>query len=125
MSAISLKPFSSRAPIWLIAASVGGIAWNVFGAFQFAGSVTATKESLIASGLTTEQAAVMNGYPSWMTLAFAIGVFAGLMGSVLLLLRSAAAKPVLGASLVAYVALWIGDALHGVFAAMGRRRSLS
>ena len=25
----------------------------------------------------------------------------------------------LGASLVAYVALWIGDALHGVFAAMG------
>ncbi len=41
------------------------------------------------------------------------------MGSVLLLLRHAPRAPVLAASLVAYVALWIGDAVHGVFAAMG------
>jgi hypothetical protein len=54
-----------------------------------------------------------------MTLAFAVGVFGGLAGSVLLLLRRAAAMPVLLASLLAYVALWIGDAVHGVFAAMG------
>jgi hypothetical protein len=29
------------------------------------------------------------------------------------------ARPVLALSLLAYVALWIGDAIHGVFAAMG------
>lgn len=111
--------FSLRAPVWFLAASVGGIAWNIFGLIQLAGSVVATEESLIASGLTADQAAVMTGYPGWMTLAFAIGVFGGLAGSVLLLFRLSIAKPVLAISLAAYVALWIGDALHGVFAAMG------
>lgn len=110
---------SSRAPLWFVAATIGGIAWNVFGAVQFAGSVAATEDSLIASGLTAEQAAVMTGYPGWMTLAFALGVFGGLAGSVLLLLRLRIAQPVLAVSLVAYVALWIGDAVNGVFAAMG------
>lgn len=119
MTALSLKSTPLRAPLWLTAAALGGIAWNVFGAVQFAGSVTATTESLIASGMTAEQAAVMTGYPAWMTLAFAVGVFGGLIGSVLLLLRRAAAMPVLAASLAAYVALWIGDAVHGVFAALG------
>ena len=61
----------------------------------------------------------MTGYPAWMTLAFAVGVFGGLAGSVLLLMRRRAAMPVLRALLVAYVGLWVGDALHGVFAAMG------
>ena len=116
-SSHSLSP--SRAPLWFIAASVGGIAWNIFGAVQFAGSVAATEGSLIASGLTAEQAAVMTGYPGWMTLAFALGVFGGLVGSVLLLLRQRIAQPVLAVSLLAYVGLWIGDAVHGVFAAMG------
>ena len=119
MSATSLSPTASRAPYWLVAASLGGIAWNIFGAVQFAGSVTATEASLFASGLTAEQAAVMTGYPTWMTLAFAVGVFGGLAGSVLLLLRRAQARLVLAASLIAYIALWIGDLAHGVFAAMG------
>ena len=119
MSAVALNLSPSRAPAWLLVASIGGIAWNLFGAVQFAGSVTATEASLIASGLTAEQAAVMTGYPTWMTLAFAAGIVGGLAGSVLLLLRKATATPVLAASLVAYVALWIGDAMYGVFAAMG------
>jgi hypothetical protein len=119
MSSISQTLSSLRAPLWFLSASVGGIAWNVFGAVQFAGSVAATEDSLIASGLTADQAAVMTGYPGWMTLAFALGVFGGLAGSVLLLLRLRIAQPVLSVSLLAYVALWIGDAVHGVFAAMG------
>lgn len=118
MTALSLPP-SARAPVWMTAAALSGIAWNVFGIVQFAGSVTATEASLIASGMTPDQAAVMTGYPMWMSLAFAVGVFGGLAGSILLFLRHAAATPVLLASLVAYVALWIGDALHGVFAALG------
>jgi hypothetical protein len=110
---------TQRSPLWLPAAALGGIAWNIFGIVQFAGSVTATSTSLIASGLTPEQASVLTGYPAWMTAAFAVGVFGGLAGSVLMLLRRSAAMPVLLASLLAYVALWIGDAMHGVFAALG------
>ncbi len=118
MSATTTKS-SIRAPVWFLAACLAGISWNIFGAVQFAGSIMATEQSLIASGLTSDQAAVMTGYPGWMTLAFAIGVFGGLAGSILLLLRQGLARTILAASLAAYVALWIGDAMHGVFAAMG------
>jgi hypothetical protein len=122
MSAFASTPTSARAPYWITAAALGGTAWNIFGIVQFAGSVMATESSLIASGLTPEQAAVMTGYPAWMTLAFALGVLGGFAGSVLLLLRGPAAMPVLLASVVAYVALWIGDAVFGVFAAMGAQQ---
>lgn len=54
--------FIPRAPYRLLAASLGGIAWNILGAVQFAGAVTATEASLIAPGLTAGQAAVMGGY---------------------------------------------------------------
>lgn len=108
-----------RAPLWMTVAAIGGIAWNIFGLLQFAGSVAATEASLIASGMTPEQAAVMTGYPTWMTLAFGVGVLGGLAGSVLLLLRRSAAGPALLFSLLAYVGLWIGDAVYGVFAALG------
>lgn len=119
MSTISetLSPF--RALGWFLAASLGGIAWNIFGVVQFAGSIVATEESLVVSRLTADQASVMTGYPGWVTLAFARGAFGGLAGSVLLLLRLSIAKPVLAISLAAYCALWIGDALDGVFTAMG------
>jgi hypothetical protein len=106
-------------PFWVAAVAIGGIAWNLFGAAQFLGSVTVTTDSLIASGLTPDQAAVMTGYPAWMTVAFGLGVAGGLVGSVLLFLRHHSAVAVLAVSLAAYIALWIGDAVHGVFAAMG------
>lgn len=109
----------SRRPLWLTVTATAGIAWNLYGAVQFAGAVTATGESLVASGLSPDQAAVMTGYPAWMTAAFFIGVAGGLVGSVALLLGQSWARQMLLASLVAYVALWVGDAVHGVFAALG------
>ena len=107
------------APIWFNAAAFGGVAWNLFGLVQFAGSLAATPESLMASGLTAQQASVMSGYPAWMTLAFGLGVLGGIAGSVLLVLRHGSARAVLAVSLAAYVLLWIGDLVHGVFAVMG------
>lgn len=108
-----------RPPIWFWAASGAGLLWNAYGLWQFAGSLSATADSLVASGLTPEQATVMTTYPAWMTLAFAIGVLGGLVGSVLLMLRRALAVPVLVASLAGYIVLYLGDITEGVFAAMG------
>lgn len=123
MSALSTpsdrRPIAGRPPLWYVAVVTSGLAWNAYGAVQFAGAVRATEQSLIASGLTAEQAAVMTGYPAWMTVAFALGVAGGLVGSALLALRHGFARPVLAISLIAYVGLWIGDAVHGVFAALG------
>ena len=115
----SILSLPSTSPVWIRAAALASVGWNVFGILQFAGSIGADEVSLMASGLTPEQASVLAGHPAWMTLAFAVGVFGGLAGSILLSSRSRLAKPVLAASLAAYVALWIGDAIHGVFAALG------
>jgi hypothetical protein len=109
----------TKTPLWYWAAAAAGLIWNAYGTWQFVQSLTATAPSLVASGLTPEQAQVMTTYPAWMTLAFALGVLGGLVGSVLLLLRHRAALPVLAASLAGYIVLYIGDITQGVFAAMG------
>ena len=110
---------AAKTPVWFWVAAGLGLAWNVFGAVQFIGSLNATSESLHAQGMTAEQAAVMLGYPAWMTIAFAIGVFGGIIGCVLLLLRNKLAFPVFLASLLGYIVLYIGDITEGVFAALG------
>lgn len=109
----------TKPPIWFWAASAAGVAWNAYGLWQFAGSLMATEASLAAAGMTPEQAAIMAHPPVWMTLAFAIGVGAGLLGSALLMARRGMALPVLALSLAGYVVLYLGDIVHGVFAVMG------
>lgn len=115
----TLAMTSARLPLWFWIVSALGLAWNIFGAVQFIASLSATPESLQAQGLTAEQAAVMLGYPGWMTVVFAVGVFGGVLGCLLLLARKAAAVTVFAVSLAGYIALYIGDIVHGVFAAMG------
>jgi hypothetical protein len=109
----------TKSPLWFWIATGLGLAWNVFGAVQFLGTLKATPESLQAQGMTAEQAAVMLGYPAWMTVAFAVGVFGGIIGCVLLLLKKQLAFNVFLASLIGYIVLYIGDITQGVFAALG------
>ena len=95
------------------------VAWNAFGVAKFLESARSTPESLQRMGMTTHQAAVYSSYPAWMSVAFAVGVFAGLAGSVLLLAGRKNAMPVFGASLLGYLVLFVGDVTEGVFAALG------
>lgn len=96
-----------------------GLAWNAFGLYQFAGAVTATADQLRQTGMTAEQATLYAGLPLWMDAVFAIGVVGGFVGSILLFFGRRLAVPVFLASLVGYVALYIGDIALGVFAAFG------
>jgi hypothetical protein len=109
----------AKVPLWFWIAAALGLAWNVFGAVQFINSLSATAESLQAQGLSPNQAAVMLGYPAWMTVVFAIGVFGRAIGCLLLIARKAVAVQVFAVSLAGYVALYVGDIVHGVFAALG------
>jgi len=102
---------------WAIAGL--GLAWNLFGLVQFVKALGATPASLVAGGLSDRQAAVMGSLPWWMELAFGIGVIGGTLGCVLLAYRVRWARPVLLVSLLAYLLLYLGDILHGVFAVMG------
>ncbi|MEN9874221.1 MAG: hypothetical protein RL186_1118 [Pseudomonadota bacterium] len=108
-----------KLPIWFWIVAGLGAAWNVFGIVQFLGAIAPTAESLAAKGMTPSQAAVYMSIPLWMNVSFAIGTFGGLIGSMLLLWRNRGAKPVFAASLAGYIALYIGDITHGVFAALG------
>jgi len=111
----------SRGPVarWFWVSAGLGTAWNAYGVSQFSQAVSATRESLIATGMTEAQADAMSSYPAWMTAAFAIGTIGGLIGSILLLARKRQATAVFVASLAAYVVLYIGDITQGVFAAIG------
>lgn len=106
-------------PIWLFGATGFGALWNAFGLLQLFHTVTSTRESLVAMGMTDAQAQVMTQYPVWMTLGFAVGAAGGLLGSALLFMRRKLATPVLIASLAGYIVLYIGDISEGVFAAIG------
>ncbi len=108
-----------RPPLWFWIVAGLGLAWNVFGIMQYMTSVSSDAAALEAIGLTPEQAVLMSSLPWWMTSAFAIGVFGGVAGSVGLLLRAGWAQAVLIASLAAYVVLYVGDIVKGVFAIMG------
>lgn len=82
---------------WIIA--VLALLWNLMGVFQYLSSTLwadAIKEALPA-----EQVALMDALPSWYNYVFAVAVFSGVIGSLLLLLRKRLAVPVLGISLLA------------------------
>ena len=106
-------------PKWFWPVAVTGLAWNVFGVVQWLSKMQSTVDGLMRSGLTKEQAELYASLPLWMDFSFAIGVMGGTIACVLLMLRSQAATVVFALSLAAYIALYIGDIAHGVFAAFG------
>ncbi len=115
---MATPPTTAAPPFWLKAAGALGLVWNAYGVVQFIGSFAPTRDSLMRAGMSDAQAAVYLALPAWVSVVFAIGVFGGLVASVLLLLRRGAAVPVAAASLAGYVGLFAGDTYHGVFASM-------
>lgn len=110
----------SRAPWWFWAIAIAVLLWNIFGVSQYLAAMSATPESLIESGYyTQEQADVMSNIPAWSVSLFALAVFSGLAGAVLLLLRKAVAASVFLLNLVFVILSTIGDAVLGLFSIMG------
>jgi hypothetical protein len=84
---------------------IGAIAliWNVLGVVNY---FVQMDPEVIAAYRASEQAIIV-GRPAWATGAFAIAVFGGAIGSLLLLLRKSAAIYVLIASLIGVVGTMI------------------
>ena len=101
--------------MWIWAVAVLGVAWNAFGLVQLADFATQTHASLMMKGMTAKAADLYYALPVWMQVAFAIGSGGGLIGSIALAARSSIAVPIMIASFVGYVALYLGDYAHGVF----------
>lgn len=90
---ISLKP-----PTWFWIVAALALVWNLLGVFAYLGQVFATPEMLDA--MTADQRALIENTPAWATGAFAIAVWGGALGCILLLLRKKLSKIVFVVSLI-------------------------
>ena len=79
--------------------SVAALIWNLLGAMSYIMEVTRSPEAL--AQMPEAERLLIETLPSWVTGAFAIAVFAGLLGCVALLLKKAWAVPLFLVSLVA------------------------
>ena len=81
--------------------AIGAIAliWNVMGAINF---VAQMNPDMLAEYRESERA-IIEGRPAWATIAFAIAVFGGALGCVLLLLKKSAAFYLFIASLLGVI----------------------
>jgi hypothetical protein len=84
---------------WVVATVA--VVWNLLGVMSYVMEVTMSEEALAA--LPEGQQALYAAQPAWVTGAFAIAVFAGLAGSILLAMRKSLAIPVFMLSLVAVI----------------------
>ena len=89
-----VKPHFS---FWIVAAL--GLVWNLVGCLNY---VAQTNPDVVAQMPDVYQV-IINGRPAWATAAFAIAVFGGAVGCILLLLRRRVAIGVLVLSLIGII----------------------
>ncbi|HYI42162.1 MAG TPA: hypothetical protein VD768_00860 [Sphingomicrobium sp.] len=90
----SLRP----APGWFKAAALAALVWELFGCTMYILHITADR-----AGLPPEQAAMWAATPAWSIGAYAVAVWIGLLGAILLMMRRRLAEPLLLVSLIAVV----------------------
>ena len=91
---------TTRTPwhLWVVGAVA--LLWNGYGGYDYV--MTQTNNAAYLAQFTAEQRAYFDSYPMWMEADWAIGVWGGVLGAVLLLLRSKWAFHAFLASLIAF-----------------------
>lgn len=87
MSSHTIKPSST---FWKVA--IIAFIWNLLGVLYYLGQTFIPDE--IIAVLPKEKSTLLYNAPAWITVAFAIAVWGGLLGCILLLLRKQSAKRV-------------------------------
>jgi len=89
---------ATRTPrhLWII--GIVALLWNLMGGFDYI--MTATKNEAYMGQFTPEQLEFFYSFPAWLVAFWAIAVWGGVAGAVLLLMRRKLAVPVLAASFV-------------------------
>lgn len=90
---------TNKPPIWFWIVSVIALIWNGLGVHGYLSQAYNT--SAYTDAYTPEQLEVMNDLPAWYTALFAIAVFSGALGSLMLLLRKKLSKLLLVISFIA------------------------
>ena len=85
--------------LWLI--GIVALIWNAVGAYDYL--MTQTENAAYMGRFTPEQLEYFYGFPTWVVAAWAIAVWGGVLGAILLLLRKRLAAPVFLVSFLAMV----------------------
>lgn len=108
----------TRATPWhLWAVGVVALLWNGYGGYDYV--MTQTNNAAYLAQFTAEQRAYFDSFPLWMEAVWAIGVWGGVLGAVLLLLRSKWAFQAFLASLIAFAVSVVFGQMSGGSAVMG------
>lgn len=91
----------ARTPWHLWVVGIVALLWNAMGAFDY--SMTQSRNAAYMAGFTPEQLAFFYGMPAVVNSAWAVGVWGGVAGSLLLLLRRRSAVWVFLASVVGVI----------------------
>ena len=99
--------------------AVGSVAllWNSYGGYDYV--MTQTNNAAYLAQFTAEQRAYFDSFPLWMEAVWAIGVWGGILGAVLLLMRSKWAFQAFLASLIAFAVSVVYGQMSGASAIMG------
>jgi len=85
-------------PSWFKAVAITALIWNLLGVVAFVLQMMITPE--ILAELPAAEQALYSNIPSWVTAAFAVAVFSGVLGSLFLLMKKSISTPLLVFSLV-------------------------
>ena len=85
--------------LWVV--GILGLLWSAMGAFDYL--MTQTENASYMAQFTPEQLEFFYGFPTWVVATWAIAVWGGVLGAVLLLLKKRLAAPVFLVSLLAMV----------------------
>lgn len=88
---------TQRTPIHLWVVGIVALIWNLGGALDYA--ATQFRIESYMSKFTAEQLEYFYGFPAWMDAAWAIAVWASLLGAIALLLRKSWAIGLFGAAI--------------------------
>jgi hypothetical protein len=92
---------TNKPATWFWIVSAIALVWNLMGVMAYIAQVTMSAETLQA--MPENERALYESAPTWATAAFAIAVWGGVLGSILLLIRKKWATAVLIVSFIGIV----------------------
>ena len=91
--------YENRVPAWFWIVSGLALLWEAMGCYAYVTQVSMTADQLAA--MPEGQRELWASMPAWVTAAYAIAVWGGLLGAIALLLRRGWALPLFAISLLA------------------------
>jgi len=100
----------ARWHLWVV--GILATVWNAFGCYMYV--MAMTRNPAVMETAPPEMVAALDAAPAWSDAAWALGVWGGLAGSILLLLRSRHALAGFGVSLLGLLLTTIYEVSFGV-----------